>query len=176
VLALLIIAGAASVQIWPLLALLVIPLAIALAASRLRTQRRGPVTVTDFTFSEALAQLSTIGRQLQEAADPDDVLRLEAEADALAAHCRGLLRRPRALRPESASEKVAGPTYPAVAADGGVLGVPAGPTDVLSSSTDAPTTINVEADEIVATGDYDGTAEATTTLVLPSDPVRADQR
>ncbi len=172
----LIVAGVAAVQIWPLLALLVIPLAIALAATRLRTQRRGPVTVTDFTFSEALAQLSTIGRQLQEAADPDEVLRLEAEADALAGHCRDLLRRPRPLRgPVAADSKATGPSYPAVAADGGVLGAPAADTtDVLA--TEAPATINVEADEIVAAGDYESTTEATTTLVLPGDSVRADQR
>lgn len=185
ILALIIIAAAAATQIWPLLALLVVPLAIALAAPRLRTQRRGPVTVAQYTFSESLAQLSTIGRQLQDASDPDDVLRLEAEAEALAVHCRGLLRRPRALRHEP--EVVPPPamaTWPAVAADGGVLGAPqvyAEPVPPAETNPDdeleahAPTTITMEADDVIAVGDDDDAPTAHHTVVLPGDPARTSQ-
>jgi hypothetical protein len=143
------------------------------------------VTVAEYTFSESLAQLSTIGRQLQEASDPDDVLRLEAEADALASHCRALLRRPRRLR--QAAEEAQPPAtaaWPSVAADGGVLGPAsfgqASPapdaTDLLPVEPEsaAPASITMEADEVVAIGD-DGAEDAGSTLVLPADPIRAQQ-
>jgi exonuclease VII large subunit len=161
VVALIIIAGAAATQIWPLLAALIVPLAIALAAPRLRTQRRGPVSVAQYTFSESLAQLSTIGRQLQEASDPDDVVRLETEAEALAVHCRGLLRRPRPLsrEPEEVAQAPVA-TWPAVAADGGVLGspsmaeAPSQPAETVtlpaSSEGDSPADIVMDDDEPVA--------------------------
>jgi exonuclease VII large subunit len=184
VLALIVAAGAAATQIWPLLAALIVPLAIAVTAPRLRTQRRGPVTVAEYTFSESLAQLSTIGRQLQEASDPDDVLRLEAEADALASHCRALLRRPRRLRQAAEETQPPAAAWPTVAADGGVLGEASlGQTSPAPDATDllpvdleraAPATITVEADEVVAIGD-DGAEDAGSTLILPADPIRAQQ-
>jgi exonuclease VII large subunit len=191
--AVIIVVGAAVTQIWPLLAALIVPLAIALAAPRLRTQRRGPVTVAEYTFSESLAQLSTIGRQLQEASDPDDVLRLEAEAEALAVHCRALLRRPRPMRQAAEELQPAAASWPAVAADGGVLGGPAAPEPPdavpVVPESDAPSTITLDADEVVAIGDDghhdDGADDGHTaaanaddsghTLTLPSDPVRAQK-
>jgi exonuclease VII large subunit len=187
VLALIIIAGAAATQIWPILAALIVPLAIALAAPRLRTQRRGPVSVAHHTFSESLAQLSTIGRQLQEASDPDDVLRLEAEAEALAVHCRGLLRRPHPLsrEPEEVSHAPVA-TWPAVAADGGVLGSPPAqsapsqpsesdlpPYDAEGDSPAAITMDDVDVDVI----DKDQSAPATPhTVVLPADQEGSSHR
>jgi exonuclease VII large subunit len=192
ILALIIIAGAAATQIWPVLAALVVPLAIALAAPRLRTQRRGPVSVAQYTFSESLAQLSTIGRQLQEASDPDDVLRLEAEAEALAVHCRGLLRRPRPLsREPEAMPQAPAATWPAVAADGGVLGSPPAPpatsepgeTEIQPTAIedDAPATITMDVDQAIdidAVTDTDTDTGAPTTqhtVVLPADSERSAQ-
>ena len=187
VLALIVIAGAVATQIWPLLAALIVPLAIALAAPRLRTQRRGPVSVAQYTFSESLAQLSTIGRQLQEASDPDDVLRLEAEAELLALHCRGLLRRPRPLRrePEEVT-KAPVATWPAVAADGGVLGSPSTPdaplepsdntrADLLPVEGDSPATITMEADSVIAIDSDDSAPTTQHTVVLPADQDRSPQ-
>ncbi len=178
VLALAIIAGAVVTQIWPILAGLVIPIGIALAAPRLRKQRRGPVTVTQYTFSEALSQLSNIGRQLQEASDPDDVLRLEAEADQLAGHCRALLRRPRTLRDHAAAPAaVRPPAWPTVAADGGVIGAPSGTgANPVALSKAAPDSAG-DADDVDDAEIIDATAadEATRTLVLPGEPVRSEQ-
>jgi hypothetical protein len=120
ILALAVVAGAVLTKIWPVLGALVIPLALAAAAPRLRAQRRTTLTVTEYSFSDALSRLSDIGRQLREVSDPDDVLRLEADADALAEHCRALLRRPRALRTSApAPDRSA---WPAVGADGSVTG------------------------------------------------------
>jgi hypothetical protein len=125
VLALGVVAAAVLTMIWLILAALVIPAAIALAAPRLRPQRRSTLTVTEYSFAEAVAALKDIGRQLREVADPDDVLRLEADADALADHCRALLRRPRALRTAvPAGAAGAQRRYPAVGADGSVIGGP----------------------------------------------------
>jgi exonuclease VII large subunit len=119
-LALVVVAVAVVTKIWPVLGALVIPLALAVAAPRLRAQRRTTLTVTEYSFSEALSRLSDIGRQLREVSDPDDVLRLEADADTLADHCRALLRRPRALR--TAGQAPERPAWPAVGADGSVIG------------------------------------------------------
>jgi hypothetical protein len=162
VLALAIVAGAVLMQVWLILAALVVPLGIALAAPRLRTKRRRPVTVTQFSFSEALAQLSDIGRQLREVADPDDVLALETEAEALAEHCRALLRSPRKLRATAAPRRSEPLFRPAVTADGGVITGPAGEAEP----------IDMVAVEGQAAGE---TAEPGHTVVLPSDPVRSQQ-
>jgi hypothetical protein len=159
VLALAVVAGAVVTQIWPIGAALVVPLGIALAAPRLRTKRRRPVTVTQFSFSEALAQLTGIGRQLREVADPDDVLALEAEADALAEHCRALLRQPRRLRANAAQRRSDPLVRPAVTADGGVITGPASEAEPI---------------DVVAVEDEQG-AERSQTVVLPADPVRAQK-
>lgn len=189
-LALIVIAAAVATQIWPLLAALIVPLAIGLAAPRLRTQRRSPVTVAQFTFSESLAQLSTIGRQLQDASDPDDVLRLEAEAESLAEHCRALLRRPRPLRREAEAAEPATVSWPAVAADGGVLGgtpVPAASDESPALTASSPTAaIIMEPTDIVAVdGIADGleassdegaaSPESSATITLPADPANASE-
>jgi hypothetical protein len=145
------------------------------------------VSVAHHTFSESLAQLSTIGRQLQEASDPDDVLRLEAEAEALAVHCRGLLRRPHPLsrEPEEVSHAPVA-TWPAVAADGGVLGSPPAqsapsqpsesdlpPYDAEGDSPAAITMDDVDVDVI----DKDQSAPATPhTVVLPADQEGSSHR
>jgi exonuclease VII large subunit len=169
VLAAAVIAAAGVTQLWPVLAALVIPLGIALAAPRLRTKRRRPVTVSQFTFSEALNQLSHIGRQLQQVADPDDVQALETQADELAAHCRALLRRPRPLRATSspAPERA----WPTVTADGEVIAAAPGTggTD-LSPAEPEP----VAGDDETATLEAPG--EPTQTLALPSDSVSSEQR
>ncbi len=158
VIAVAVIAGAAVTQIWPILAALVVPLGLAVAAPRLRTKRRRPVTVTQFNFSEALAQLADIGRQLGEVSDPDDVMALESEADALAAHCRALLRPSRRLRAGAAPHRSDPVFPPAVTADGGIIAAPgeSAPTDVLDGAPGQP-------------------EEPSQTLVLPSDPVRLQQ-
>ena len=115
-----VVAGAVVTQLWLILAALVIPLGIALAAPRMRTTRRKPVTVTQLSFSEALAQLADIGRQLREVSDPDDVVALEADADTLAEHCRALLRQPRKLHANPVPQP--DPVFrPTVTADGGVI-------------------------------------------------------
>ncbi len=175
VLAIAVIAVAAVTQIWPLLAAFVVPLAIALAAPRLRTQRRGPVTATQYTFSEALTQLSTIGRRLQEVSDPDDVLRLEAEADALADHCRSLLRRPRTLRERSGAGAVPSPpAWPTVTADGSVVGEQqpesADARNLFLAGDDLPATLADQDHERVDASEPGGT------LLLPSEPARSEQR
>lgn len=161
VLALAVVAGAVLTQVWPILAALIVPLAIALAAPRLRTKRRRPVTVTQFSFSEALGQLSDIGRQLREVADPDDVLALEAEADTLAEHCRALLRQPRKLRAKAAPRRSEPYFAPTVTADGGVVTGPA---------TEAEPIDVVVVDDLAKEQ-----AESNQTLVLPPDPVRSQQ-
>jgi exodeoxyribonuclease VII large subunit len=162
VLALAVVGGAVATMVWPLLAALVIPLGIALAAPRLRTKRRGPVLVTEYTFSEALEELSGIARKLQEVSDPDDVFRLEAEAGALADHCRSLLRRPRSLRQSGPdSSETAARQLPSVTADGGIVASKAGPLAAAASADDTDLT----------RGD-----EPIDTVVLPADPVSSEQR
>ncbi|HEX4016014.1 MAG TPA: exodeoxyribonuclease VII large subunit [Frankiaceae bacterium] len=162
VLALAIVAGAVVTQVWLILAALVVPLGIALAAPRLRTKRRRPVTVTQFSFSEALEQLANIGRQLREVADPDDVRALEVEADALAAHCRALLRSPRTLRANAAPRRSEPVFRPAVTADGGVITGPASEAEPI---------------DMVAVEDAASEpAQPSHTVVLPADPVRSQQR
>jgi len=159
VIALAVIAGAAVTQIWLILAGLVLPLGIALAAPRLRTKRRRPVTVTQLSFSEALTQLSDIGRQLREVSDPDDVLTLEAEADSLAEHCRTLLRQPRRLRVDPSARQPEPVFRPTITADGGVLaGAPGEETDVVD--------VEVVDEEPSRPGQ---------TVVLPEGPVRSQQ-
>jgi exonuclease VII large subunit len=174
VLAVAVVVAAAGMRIWPVLAALVIPLGIALAAPRLHRQRRRPVAVTQFTFSEALSQLSSIGRQLQEAADPDDVRALETQADALAEHCRALLRRPRTLR-------TSGRTAPerarsTVTADGGVIAaasVPStGETELLPAEHE-PAAADAET---VTTEGPDSAGDPTQTIVLTSDSVSSEQQ
>jgi hypothetical protein len=121
------------------------------------------VTVTQLTFSAALTQLSDIGRQLREVADPDDVLALETEAEALAEHCRALLRSPRKLRATAAPRRSEPIFRPAVTADGGVITGPAGeaePIDLVSE---------------VAQEEPGETAVPSHTVVLPEDPVRSQQ-
>ncbi len=161
VIAALVIAGAAVTQIWLILAALVIPLGIALAAPRMRTTRRRPVTVSQLNFSDALAQLSDIGRRLREVSDPDDVAALEAEADTLAEHCRALLRQPRRLRPGTAPRDLEPVFRPTVTADGGVI--TATPSDA------------AEADVVEAEVVSDEGGQPTQTVVLPADPVRSPQ-
>jgi hypothetical protein len=119
------------------------------------------VTVTQFSFSEALGQLSDIGRQLREVADPDDVLALEAEADTLAEHCRALLRQPRKLRAKAAPRRSEPYFAPTVTADGGVVTGPA---------TEAEPIDVVVVDDLAKEQ-----AESNQTLVLPPDPVRSQQ-
>ncbi len=150
-----VIAAAAVTQLWLILAALVIPLGIALAAPRMRTTRRKPVTVAQLNFSEALAQLADIGRQLREVSDPDDVVALEADADTLAEHCRTLLRQPRKLHanPVPQPEPVFRPT---VTADGGVISPP---------DPDAPEdAVDVEDNE-----------QPTQTVVLPVETMHSQQ-
>lgn len=99
VLALVIVLVAVLTGVYAILAALVVPLALGLFSERLRPQRRrGPVSVTDLSFAEALKRLGNIRRDLQDVADPDVVDALEQEANSLAEHCRDLLRRPRTPR------------------------------------------------------------------------------
>ncbi len=99
VLALLIVLAAVVSGIYVLLAALVLPLALGLFSERLRPQRRrGPLSVSDLSFADALQRLGSIRRDLEDVADPDVVDALENEASHLAEHCRALLRRPRPLR------------------------------------------------------------------------------
>ena len=150
-----VIAGAVVTQLWLILAALVIPLGIALAAPRMRTTRRKPVTVTQLNFSEALAQLADIGRQLREVSDPDDVVALEADADTLAEHCRALLRRPRKLHANPAPQP--DPVFrPTVTADGGVIAPP-----------------NTEAPQDVV--DVQNNEQPTQTVVLPVETMHSQQ-
>ena len=153
-----VIAGAAVTQLWLILAALVIPLGIALAAPRMRTTRRRPVTVSQLNFSEALAQLSDIGRQLREVSDPDDVVALEADADTLAEHCRALLRQPRKLHanPIPQPDPLLRPT---VTADGGVIAV---------SGDAAP-------GEVIDVEIVEDNNQPTQTVVLPVETVRSQQ-
>ena len=153
-----VIAGAAVTQLWLILAALVIPLGIAVAAPRMRTTRRRPVTVSQLSFSEALAQLSDIGRQLREVSDPDDVVALEADADTLAEHCRALLRQPRKLHanPIPQPDPLLRPT---VTADGGVIAV---------ASDAAP-------GEVVDVEIVEDNNQPTQTVVLPVETVRSQQ-
>ncbi len=175
-----VVAAAAITQIWPILAALVIPLGIAIAAPKLHKQRRGPVSVAEYTFSQALAQLSGIGERLKEVSDPDDVLSLELEADALAEHCRALLRRPRALRSAPLTRPPAeGATWPAVTADGSVIDpqeVDSRHDDVVydreapeSSSDPAAPVLAVDVSE-----SPDDPADATQTLLLPAEPAPSE--
>lgn len=98
VLAVVVIVVAVLVKPW-LAALLVIPVLLALFAQRLRPRRRSsPMALDGLSFAAGLKRLGTIQQELDEAADPDDVERLEAQAAEIADHCRGLLRRPRPLR------------------------------------------------------------------------------
>lgn len=120
------------------------------------------MTVTQFTFSEALTQLSDIGRQLREVADPDDVLALETEAEALAEHCRALLRSPRKLRATAAPRRSEPIFRPAVTADGGVITGPAGNAEPIDLAGEVGQ-------------DADGGTEPTHTVVLPEGPVRSQQ-
>lgn len=100
VVALLVVVLAVLVTPW-LAVLLLLPLAAALFAERLRPRRRSsPMAVDTLSFATALKRLGDIQRELDEAADPDDVERLEAQAADLADRCRALLRRPRPLRGE----------------------------------------------------------------------------
>ena len=72
------------------------------------------------SFAAGLKRLGTIQQELDEAADPDDVERLEAQAAEVADHCRGLLRRPRPLRdPRPAAVATASSTQPAQLQDVG---------------------------------------------------------
>lgn len=174
VIAVAIIAAAVLTQIWPILAALVIPLGIAVAAPRLRTQRRGPVTVTQYTFSDALAKLAGIGDQLKTVSDPDDVLALEAEADALAEHCRSLLRRPRTLRNGTPPPPPtpAGASWPAVTADGSVLST----GDAHAPGHVQPAEVTTAPDESdTGITDLTDTQDAPTrTLLLPSESARSE--
>lgn len=172
VLALAVIAGAVITRQWLILAALIVPVALALAAPRLRTKRRRPVTVTQFSFAEALAQLSDIGRQLREVADPDDVLALENEADALAEHCRTLLRQPRTLRAKASPRRAEPLFQPAVTADGGVITGRASEAEPVDLVPDAVAVEDVEALENDKALEDD---EPSQTVVLPSDPVRSRQ-
>lgn len=182
VIALAVIAAAVATQIWPILAALVIPLGIAIAAPELRKQRRGPVAVVQYSFSEALAQLSGIGERLKGVSDPDDVLALEEEAEALAEHCRALLRRPRPLRsapPTRRPDETA--AWPSVTADGSVIGAPEVPdAQDWSESTPSQTAPPQAADTPEAPGDAADTTDTTDpaaptqTLVLPSETARSE--
>jgi hypothetical protein len=125
----------------------------------MRTTRRRPVTVSQLNFSEALAQLSDIGRQLRDVSDPDDVIALEADADALAEHCRGLLRQPRKLQANPVPQ--ADPVFrPTVAADGGVIS---------DSSAGEP----AEVGEVVDVEIVEDNIRPTQTVVLPVETVRS---
>ncbi len=180
VLALAIVAAAVLTMVWLILAALVIPAAIALAAPRLRPQRRSTLTVTEYSFADAVAKLKDIGRQLGDVADPDDVVRLEGEADALAEHCRTLLRRPRVLRTATGSSgsPAAAPArqaYPSVGADGSVIGVPDEPPTRPGAVVDARNPmVTLPADQPLAT--IDVTKEQSRTVVLPSDPAPTERR
>jgi hypothetical protein len=113
------------------------------------------VTVTQLPFADALAQLSGIGERLKGVSDPDDVLALEAEAEALAEHCRALLRRPRALRSTPSPRPPAGGvSWPSVTADGSVIAVPE-VVDVARDLSAAP-------------------AAPTETILLPTESTRSD--
>jgi hypothetical protein len=173
VIALVVVAAAAATQIWPILAALIIPLAIALGAPLLRKQRRGPVTVTQLTFSEALAQLSGIGERLKGVSDPDDVLALEAEAEALAEHCRTLLRRPRALRnTPSPRQPSGGVAWPSVTADGSVIAVPE-VVDVARDWSAQPSASSTSQATDVQEAPEDAAAP-TESILLPSESTRSD--
>ncbi len=179
-----VVAVAVATMIWPVLAALVVPLAIAVAAPRLRTQRRAPVSVAQYSFSQGLAQLAAISQQLNDVSDPDDVLRLEAEADAIADHCRALLRRPRQLRDRTSSAAPAQPPQARVAADGSLVdaGSPAedGPTDVLPGAKQPPLDAALVEEsggayDLTTPSEDDGRQADTQTLVLPPDPVRSER-
>jgi len=120
VLALVVVVLAIVVKPW-LAALLVIPVLLALFAERLRPRRRSSQMALDgLSFAAGLKRLGTIQQELDEAADPDDVERLEAQAAEVADHCRGLLRRPRPLRdPRPAAVATASSTQPAQLQDVG---------------------------------------------------------
>lgn len=120
VLALVVVVLAIVVKPW-LAALLVMPVLLALFAERLRPRRRSSQMALDgLSFAAGLKRLGTIQQELDEAADPDDVERLEAQAAEVANHCRGLLRRPRPLRdPRPAAVATASSAQPAQPQDAG---------------------------------------------------------
>ena len=167
--ALAIIAAAVLTKIWPALAVLVIPLAIALAAPRLRTQKRSPVEVTQYAFSEALSKLAGIGQQLKGVTDPDDVIALEADADALAVHCRALLRRPRTLRHGPPGAAAQGDAWPAVTADGSVIPDPDDQLTTGASSAPHEGHLATAPYDEAVTDLTDRHCAPTQTLLLPAD-------
>lgn len=167
VLALVIVLVAVLTGVYVVLAALVVPLGLGLFSERLRPQRRrGPVSVTDLSFSAALQRLGDIRHDLQDVADPDVVDALEQEANSLAEHCRALLRRPRSARAQQrpvmledeaqqqrASESEPGPesedhlfdqfASPSAAADrddAATVSIPTSQADApLAEGSDAPT-------------------------------------
>jgi len=157
VVAVLVVVLAVLVAPW-LAALLVLPLAVAVFAERLRPRRRSsPMALDTLSFSAALKRLGTIQHELDEASDPDDVERLESQAAEIADHCRALLRRGRPLRDGR----------PAVVATGPVrAGHDDEPTD--SYRTEPRT----DAD---ATGDRGGAAEPVPTAAGGTGPNDLEQ-